>query len=129
MIRIVEYIGRYQGLKGQYGRLPSWARFVVTVAALPGIALVALSIVALVVSILALLLLTAPVYWLLSAMTAGKLSPMDDLTPTDFIPPTDFHPDAMGGAGRRHVDVRIVDGSNGSGNGNGGGHGNVERQS
>jgi hypothetical protein len=138
MIRIVEYVGRYEGFRGRYGRLPSWARLIVTVAAVPGILLVGLSIVALVVSILALLLLTTPVYWLLSALTAGKLSPLDDLAPTDFESPSDFHPDSVGGLGRRRVDVRVVDGSNGNGNGNGAGnsngntagngHGNGDRQ-
>jgi hypothetical protein len=58
--------GVRQGLFG----LPSWARFMVGIAALPGIVLVGLSIVAFLVSLLALLLLTLPVYRLLQTLTS-----------------------------------------------------------
>jgi hypothetical protein len=129
MIRIVEYVGRYQGFRGEYGRLPSWARLIVMIAAVPGIILVGLSFAALIVSILALLLLTAPVYWALSALTAGKLSPMDDLGPAEFSPMNfaegDNVADHTAAAGRRRVDVKVVDspnGEHGSNGHNGDGH-------
>ena len=49
--------------------LPGWARSVVFVAAIPGLILAALSIALLLISILALLLLAAPVYSLLKQVT------------------------------------------------------------
>jgi len=45
--------------------LPGWARSVVFIAAIPGLILAALSIALFLISILALLLLAAPVYSLL----------------------------------------------------------------
>ena len=53
--------------RGRIGGLPAWARRWSSLAALPGIVLVALSILAFLVSLLALLLLTVPVYRLLQA--------------------------------------------------------------
>ena len=47
---------------------PPWARSILFLLALPGIVLIALSFLALLVSILALLLLTVPAYRLLNAV-------------------------------------------------------------
>ena len=68
MFRLLQYYGRFQGFRGRLLQLPAWARLLVMVAALPGVLLVALSLIAFLVSLLALLLLTAPLYRLLSAV-------------------------------------------------------------
>jgi hypothetical protein len=62
MIQFTQYYGRFQGMRGQLTGLPSWARTLVFLAALPGLVLLALSVLAFVVSLFALLLLTVPVY-------------------------------------------------------------------
>jgi hypothetical protein len=59
------YYGKFQSARGRVTGLPSWARGVLYIVALPGILLLVLSILLLLVSILALLLLTAPAYWVL----------------------------------------------------------------
>ncbi len=74
MIRIGHYFGRYSGVQGDFLGLPAWARFVIFCAALPGLALMALSILVFVVSLAALLLLTAPVYSVLKRLTDGPTS-------------------------------------------------------
>ena len=51
--------------------LPSWARLIVMVLAVPGIVLVALSLVVLATSVAALLVLTVPAYSLLRSLTGG----------------------------------------------------------
>ena len=67
MFRLLNYYGQWQGFRGRITQLPAWARLLITLAALPGIVLIALSILAFLVSLLALLLLTVPLYRLLSA--------------------------------------------------------------
>ena len=69
MVRVVEYYNRVLGVRGRLTGLPAWARLMLFVAALPGIALIALSILAFLVSLAALLLLTVPLYRLLQALT------------------------------------------------------------
>ena len=69
MDRFRTYYGSFQSVRGRIGGLPEWAKGLVFLAALPGIALAALSILAFLVSILALLLLTVPVYRLLQVLT------------------------------------------------------------
>jgi hypothetical protein len=71
MEQFFRYYGRYQSLRGSWGGLPGWARGIVFLFALPGIALGLLSVLTLLVSILALLLLTVPVYRLLKTVTGG----------------------------------------------------------
>jgi hypothetical protein len=72
MSRVVRYYARFNDVRGDLNGLPPWARAVFVAVALPGIVLVALSIVALVVSVAALLFLTVPAYAVLRAMTATK---------------------------------------------------------
>jgi hypothetical protein len=74
VIRFDSYSGRFGSLRGQFGTLPSWARFLVGIAAIPGLVLMALSILAFGVSILALLLLTMPVYAGLQKLTGRRVS-------------------------------------------------------
>jgi hypothetical protein len=106
MFRVVEYSNRFQGVRSGFGGLPSWARGVVFVAALPGLILIALSILAVLVSLLALLLLTVPAYRLMKAVTVGTGSPESELTPTGVI--VEQGPD-FGTAGRKRVDATIID--------------------
>src|SRR2546421_4812490 len=68
MFRVLQYYGQWQGFRGRVTQLPAWARLLLMLAALPGIVLVALSILAFLVSLLALLLLTVPLFRLLSAL-------------------------------------------------------------
>ena len=73
MSRVVEYTTRFQGVRSQLVGLPAWARGVVLLAALPGLILISLSILAFLVSIAALLLLAVPAYRLMQWMTgAGR---------------------------------------------------------
>ena len=60
MFQLFEYYGRWQGFRGRMGQLPAWARLILLAAAIPGSLLLALSILAFLVSLLALLLLTVP---------------------------------------------------------------------
>ena len=69
MERLWTYYSGFQSVRGRIGGMPQWARMVVLLAALPGIALAFLSILAFLVSILALLLLTVPVYRLMQVVT------------------------------------------------------------
>ncbi len=69
MEKLWQYYGNFQSARGSFGGLPSWARAIVFLMALPGIALAVLSLVGLLVSILALLLLTVPAYRVLRSLT------------------------------------------------------------
>jgi hypothetical protein len=75
MERLWRYYGTYQSLRGDVGGLPSWARTILVIVALPGIAAIALSILVFLVSLSALLLLTVPLYRLLKALTGGGATP------------------------------------------------------
>ena len=52
--------------------LPSWGRAIVGIFAIPGLVMLALSMVAIVVSLLALLLLTVPVYSVLRRLLVAE---------------------------------------------------------
>ena len=107
MYQFLNYYARFQGVRGQVGGLPAWARFVLGVVALPGILLAGLSILAFLVSLLALLLLTAPVYRLLLFVT-GSATPERDQQHTVTARES---PPGMGepSPGRRHIDVTIIE--------------------
>ena len=96
MLRFLHYFGRYQSFRTTFSGLPSWARLIVFIFALPGLLAALLSILALGVSILALLLLTSPVYRLLAWLTGSGAPRMEPVEVEE--PPT-----------RRHVDVKIVE--------------------
>ena len=72
MFRLLNYYTQWQGFRGRMTQLPSWARLLITFAALPGIVLIAMSILAFLVSLLALLLLTVPLYRFLTALCGVK---------------------------------------------------------
>jgi len=107
MFQVFNYYSRFQGVRGQLGGLPQWARFVLALFALPGILLLGLSILALLVSILALLLLTAPVYRLLLFVTGSGTPETDqqDAVSTSESPTGRGEPSP----GRRHIDVTIIE--------------------
>ena len=107
MERLWTYYGNFQSVRGRIVGLPHWARTVVFLAAVPGIALAALSILALLVSILALLLLTVPVYRLMQAVTGTgpqRVPPTRDADSV-FNPPTT--------SPRKRVESTVVDPSPG----------------
>src|SRR5687768_17552846 len=105
MFKVVDYYQRFDGVRGRIGGLPPWARLLMSIAALPGVVLIALSVVALIVSILALLLLTVPLYRVLSLLT-GATRPREA---------SEGQPDLFGMAGdpvspgRKKVDVTIIE--------------------
>jgi hypothetical protein len=101
MLRFVQYYGRFQDAKGRFGGLPGWAKWPILIAAIPGVLLALLSIAALLVSILALLLLTVPTYRLMQMLTGtGVRENFAGEAEVVSQPPS---------AGRRHIDVKIVD--------------------
>lgn len=68
MTPFIRYAGRAQEWRVQLSGLPDWARVIVAIFAIPGIVLVGLSLLALLVSILALLFLSVPIYLLLKRL-------------------------------------------------------------
>ena len=98
MTQVFEYVGRLQGVRGNLQRLPAWARVILFLVALPGVVVLSLSIAAVLCSLAALLLVTVPVYRMLRMLT--------------HRPPANSGWEQAAGvasAGRRHVDVRIVE--------------------
>ena len=106
MIQIVNYFGRFQTVKGRVTGLPFIARLILVIFALPGLILLGLSIVAFIVSLSALLLLTVPVYRLLSAVFLPQVKPQQGAWAdgSEFVSPV-----SPGPSGRRHVEVKIVE--------------------
>src|SRR5687767_11857681 len=107
MHQVFNYYSRFQGFRGQVGGLPSWARLVLSIFALPGILLMGLSILAFLVSLLALLLLTAPVYRLLMYVTGSGTAGTErqDSESVTMQAPGVGEPSP----GRRHIDVTIIE--------------------
>lgn len=105
MFKLIEYYGPFEGLRGRVGGLPGWARGLIFIAALPGIALIALSVLALLVSILALLLLTVPLGWVLGALTGTRPAPRTESTGPGMF----GFPDGPASPGRKKVDVTIIE--------------------
>ena len=107
MAGFVEYTSRFQGVRSNLTGLPSWARAVVLLAALPGLLLVSLSILAFLVSIAALLLLAVPAYRLMQWVTGtgpgrpnaspGAAVVVEQSTPYGETP------------GRKRVEATVVD--------------------
>jgi len=108
MFRFIQYYGKFQNARGSLTDLPPWGKFLIGLAAIPGVVIALLSIVGLGVSILALLLLTVPVYRLVRAI--GSLGPrrpiegelMDDVVIED---PGQYQQ----GAGRKQVHGTVVE--------------------
>lgn len=108
MFKLIEYYQGFEGFRGRIGGLPGWARGLIFVAALPGIALLALSVLALLVSILALLLLTVPLYRVLRTVlgTSESSERRADEPAGVFGFPGTIDPASPG---RKKVDVTIIE--------------------
>jgi hypothetical protein len=136
MLRLLHYYSKYQSAKGAWGGLPVWARWLLFLAALPGLGLLLLSIAAFFVSLLALLLLTVPLYRALRWVAGTEPEPQEMEAPlgsVDFVepaepvqassptgevrsggvtvtavePPVELTP--VSPQGRRQIEVRIVE--------------------
>ena len=121
MFKFLEYFGRAQAFRGQLGRWPGWARGLMLLAAIPGGLLLCLSIAAVVVSLAVLLLLTVPLYRLLSGLLDRPMRRGDEAGfdgwengpgpagPADPKPPVIQAGQVNPATGRRHVDVTIIE--------------------
>ncbi len=109
MLRVIQYYSRFESARGRFTSLPGWGRLLVGIFALPGLILAGLSILALGVSILALLLLTVPVYRLLVFMTGGGGKEMIDAVVVQDQPPVTGFPAGDVFRPRRKIDVKIVE--------------------
>lgn len=111
MFRILNYYGRFERARGQWGGLPSWARGLLFVAALPGLILVLLSVAAFAVSVGVLLLLVLPTYRLVTAVSGARRgvhrAANDPLA--DAIGQVDIPSAVEPPAGRRHIEVTIIE--------------------
>ena len=136
MLRLLRYYSKYQTAKGAWSGIPVWGRWLLFLVALPGLALLLLSITAFFVSLFALLLLIVPVYRVLAWLTGSRTEPVEEfvapLGSVDFVEPaepvsasTEVHGESSGFAvetsettveltpvpptGRRQIEVRIVE--------------------
>lgn len=107
MLKLLQYYSRYTTVRGNFSGLPGWARLLVGVAAIPGVLLIGLSILALLVSMAALLLLTVPVYRIVQWMSGGRR--MADQTVTVSTGATYAPKIDPSHKPRRHVDVTIIE--------------------
>jgi|SRR4051794_8058080 hypothetical protein len=99
MVSVVESFTKFKSVGGRWLGLPAWARFLLLIAALPGIVLIALSFLAFLVSLLALLLLTVPLYRLLKLITGtGEGRAEAEASAAD-----------LGSPGRKRVEATVVD--------------------
>ena len=113
MLQFIQYYGQFQGVRGRLGGLPWWGRLLLAIAAIPGLVLLALSILVFGVSLTALLLLTVPVYRLVGFLSGANTphrevvigEEVDDQVVIDAAPAGAPSPPS----GRRHVEVKIVD--------------------
>ena len=122
MFRLLQYYGQYQGFRGRVTQLPAWARLILVVAAVPGALLLALSLLAFLVSLLALLLLTVPLYRLLSAVLGVEARPAVTAVPggvaEEIVDPAGVEPPVVvetpvegepAPTRRRQIEVKIVE--------------------
>ena len=107
MFRFLQYYGRLQDMRGRFGGLPAWARALVWLAALPGLALAGLSLLVLAGSILALLLLALPVYTLLKSVLGGRRDAPD--AGFDGPPDEEFGGPAGPSPGRKRVSATVIE--------------------
>ena len=111
MFQVFQYVGKAQRVRGRMLGLPAWCRAIIFVAALPGALLLALSILAAIVSILALLLLTVPLYRIFKAIFGSAVPEQQQQQPTGFADVFGFPPttDDATSPGRKKVDVTIIE--------------------
>jgi hypothetical protein len=109
------YYARFQSARGRYGSLPPLARSIVAVFAIPGIALLLLSILLGLVSIFILLLLTVPVYQVLKAVfgsrqpTAGSAMPVNPFVSSFFGQMPGSVNESVSSPGVKQVDAKVID--------------------
>ena len=97
----LQYINTFGSVRSGFGSLPSWARLVVITAAVPGLTLMLLSVLVLIVSIIALLLLTVPVYRLMQLVSfSGTMAQRQDESVSVEMSPS---------PGRRQVDAKVIE--------------------
>jgi hypothetical protein len=121
MFQVFQYVGKAQRVRGRMLGLPAWCRAIIFVAALPGALLLALSILAAIVSILALLLLTVPLYRVFQTLFGQAPEVEQTQTTPGFADlfgamggmnapvGDDAGPAAMPSPGRKKVDVTIIE--------------------
>ena len=109
MIQFQQYVGRVNGLRGTFGGLPPWARSIVSIFAIPGLLLMALSVVVFVVSILALLLLTLPVYSLLQRLTGSANGGSGGVSVSPLGTPFGAMFSAAAPGNAKRVDATVID--------------------
>jgi hypothetical protein len=109
------YFSRFQTVRGGFNTLPPLGRSIVAIFALPGIALLLLSIALGLCSIFVLLLLTVPVYRVLQAVFGGRQPISEPRAPENpFV--FSLFGQALGSAdssdespGRRQVEAKVTD--------------------
>lgn len=99
MARFVGYYDRFRGVRSDLSGLPPWARVIFLIVVSPAIALVALSFLALIVSVLVLLAVAIPAYSLLRMLTVPRSN--GAAAETELPQAIGSAPDA------RHVEVTI----------------------
>lgn len=117
MFKVFQYYAQAQGAKGRLMGMSLPARLLLTIVALPGLVLAGLSLAALLVSLLALLLMTVPVYRLLSALGGSREAGREVLVgeevelidPVVGASPSQPGPVSSGPQMRRPIEVKIVD--------------------
>ncbi len=109
------YYSQFQTARGGFNTLPPLARSIVTIFALPGIALLLLSIALGLCSIFVLLLLTVPVYRVLQAVF-GVSKPATEPSAAENPFVFSLFGQALGSAdsadespGSRHVEAKVTD--------------------
>jgi hypothetical protein len=116
MVDFYQFDSRWRSVRGGWGTLPPAARGIVGLFALPGILLAILSLLLFAVSMLALLVLTVPVYRLLTRLTSGGRGTGESVThsaganPFSVVigPPTEV-PSSGSAPGVRRVDSTVVE--------------------
>jgi hypothetical protein len=95
-----QYINTFGSVRSGFTSLPGWGRSLVLLAAVPGIVLLALSVLMIAVSIIALLLLTVPVYRFLQLVCFSR--PIEqDVTVTTL--------QDVASPGRRQIDAKVIE--------------------
>ena len=106
MQNVFRVYGQYRGLRTNVAAFPSWGKPILLLAALPGIliaiASAALLIILFLVSILALLLLTAPVYRILRLFAPKDAAAQVETARGEEVFVQDIRP-------RRDVEVKILE--------------------
>ena len=117
MFKLFQYYTQAHGAKGRLMGMPFAARLVLIIVALPGLVLAGLSLAALLVSLLALLLMTVPVYRLLSALGATAATrrevfvgeEVELIDPACQAAPSEPSAAGVGPQIHRPIEVKIID--------------------